>query len=466
MGSLLVRVRRNFDRVGDDRELKFSFIFMPGVAGMALCCALGSPANTRAEVRVSTRVVVQDAGVSRTLSTLRVTGSTQIEPVKILAASGLKVGQKVDEAALKEAAGALERTGLFSHVGYRFAADPKGFAVVLEVIDAERVPVLYDNFPWFTDEELVAELKSTVPLFTAELPKQGTVLDQVADALTALLPRRHAAGVVVHELGNFPGTQDAMQRFRVEGSALKIESLEFTDAIAREDHAVRQGTHELIGQNYSRLAIEEFEYQQVRPVYLTDGHLGVKFGMPTARYTGDPNKPAKNSVAVVAPIEAGPKYQWDGVTWEGNKVIATAQLDGLPGLKRGDVANGVQIEAGWLAVRDAYLKMGYLEVQVHEAAHLDEAAKRASYKVSIVEGPQYRMGKLVLTGLSSQDQKLIEDAWRLKAGEPLDETYLSQFVEQGAHEALAGLPVRYDKITYYLEKNTQAGSADVMIDFQ
>lgn len=400
------------------------------------------------------------------LSELRVTGSKLLQPAQILAVSGLKVGQKVDQAQLQAAANALERRGVFASVSFRYAEDAKGLAVEFKVVDAQRVPILFDNFPWFTDEELLAELKQSVPLFTPELPKQGAIVDDVASALTVLLPKRGAKGEVSRELVNQPGTENPLQRFRVDGSALKVEALEFKDALAKEDRSIQQASHELVGQDYSRFAVEDFESEQVRPVYLSDGRLGVKFGMPMARFTGDPNKPLKDTVAVIVPIEAGPKYVWDGVTWEGNSVVPTQQLDALLTMKRGGPANGVTIEAAWLAARDAYLKLGYLDVQVHPDQHLDPGTKRASYKVSIVEGPQYKMGKLVLTGLSTQDQKIIEDSWKIKPGEPIDETYLSQFVDGGAKEALSGVPAHYDKISYYLEKNAQAGTADVMIDFQ
>lgn len=412
-------------------------------------------------------ICVTRAGAqAENLSELKVTGSKLLQPAQIVMAAGLKVGQKVDQTELQAAANLLERTGVFESVSFRYAEDAKGLAVEFKVVDAQRVPILFDNFPWFTDEELLTELRTSVPLFTPDLPKQGGILDDVASALTVLLPKRGAKGDVSHELVNVPGTENPVQRFRVDGSALKVEALEFKDALAREDHSIQQASKELVGQDYSRFAVEDFESEQVRPVYLSDGRLGVKFGLPMARFTGDPNKPLKNTVAVIVPIEAGPKYVWDGATWEGNTVVPTQQLDGVLTMKRGAPANGVTIEAAWLAARDAYLKLGYLDVQVHPDQHLDPATKRASYKVSIVEGPQYKMGKLVLTGLSPQDQKIIVDAWKIKLGEPIDETYLSQFVDEGAREALSGVPAHYDKISYYLEKHAQAGAADVMIDFQ
>ena len=70
------------------------------------------------------------------------------------------------------------------------------------------------------------------------------------------------------------------------------------------------------------------------------------------------------------------------------------------------------------------------------------------------------------TGLTNQDQRLVTDAWKIKTGEPVDEAYLSEFVDHGARDALEGQPVQFSKITYYLEKDAKAGTTDVMIDFQ
>jgi hypothetical protein len=152
----------------------------------------------------------------------------------------------------------------------------------------------------------------------------------------------------------------------------------------------------IIGKPFSRSAIELFEFEQVRPIYLTHAFLRVKFAPPTARFEGDPTKPLPDKVLVLAPIEPGPAYTWGGVEWTGNSVIPTAELDKFVELKPGEVADGVRMEAGWNRVTDAYGTQGYLDAKLSPTPHYDDKAARVSYVVPISEGPQYRMGRSFL----------------------------------------------------------------------
>ena len=56
------------------------------------------------------------------------------------------------------------------------------------VKDAEQfVPAVFENFVWFTDAELTARIRSSVPLFTEVIPLNGNLTDQVCTAIGSLL---------------------------------------------------------------------------------------------------------------------------------------------------------------------------------------------------------------------------------------------------------------------------------------
>src|SRR5689334_11851502 len=54
------------------------------------------------------------------LETLRVEGAERIAPAKIIAASGLKIGQPITKADFEDARARLMATGAFESVGYQF----------------------------------------------------------------------------------------------------------------------------------------------------------------------------------------------------------------------------------------------------------------------------------------------------------------------------------------------------------
>src|SRR5256885_16494145 len=87
-----------------------------------------------------------------------------------------------------------------------------------------------------------------------------------------------------------PNGEGNLQEFHVEGSAPQIAKLEFSDPALLNSKAVQQHLSEIIGKPYSRLTIELFLSEAVRPIYLQQGYLRVKLGPPEVRLAGHPNQ--------------------------------------------------------------------------------------------------------------------------------------------------------------------------------
>jgi outer membrane protein assembly factor BamA len=405
------------------------------------------------------------AGNAR-LVTVEVTGSHHFSSKDIAAAAGLHAGTEVKKEDLQAAADRLAQLGLFASVQYRFTSVESGVKVEYQVTDAADVPVMFDNFPWFTDDEIERALKSSVVLFDGMAPQSGTVLDAMSSSLEELIAQRGVHATVSHNLVTGPDGKQLVQMFRIEGPVLRVQGVEFSDALATNDRAIQQSLAPIIGKPFSRSAFELFEFEQVRPVYLSHAFLRVKFSRPLPRFTGNPNQPLPDSVLVVAPIEPGPAYTWGGVTWSGNNLISSAELDKLAELKPGEIADGIKVEGTWEHVRDAYARRGYLDANVNPAPQFDDAGARVRYAVSISEGPQYRMGDLVLSGLSLEAERRIRAAWNIAQGAVFDKEVYEQFLSTGVTQAFRGLPVHYQKIGRFLQEDPKSGKVDVLLDFQ
>ena len=183
--------------------------------------------------------------------------------------------------------------------------------------------------------------------------------------------------------------------------------------MAKKDLAVQQSLGDIRGKPFSRAVIDRFVFEQVRPIYLAHGNLNVQFDTPQARFTGDPSKPLPSSVKAVIGIRPGPVFKWAGATWSGNTAFSVAELDAFTGMKSGDAADGMKFEAGCQAILEAYGKKGYLDAALDKSPALDAAASRASFRVTITEGPQYHMGALALSGLSLEGERRILAAWKI-----------------------------------------------------
>jgi outer membrane protein assembly factor BamA len=403
--------------------------------------------------------VAQAPEGSSRLDSIQVTGSSRFRPEQIVAATGLQIGAQVTRDDLQKVANTLAQLGPFTDVNYRFSTGGSGVLVEYQVTDGPEVPAAFDNFPGFTDDELKAAIKAAVVLFDGQVPEHGAILDAMSDALAKLIATRGMNAAVSHALITVPSGTEKVQQFHIEGTEIKIASVDFSDPLAQNDRAVRARLSDLVGQPYSRSAVELFEYEQVRPEYLAHAFLRVRFDPPEAKF-------ANGSVAVVAHVNPGPAFTWGGVTWSGNSAVGVLDLDTAIPLHVGDPADGMKIEAGWDAVRELYMRHGYLDVDLNPAANFDDAAARANYSVSITEGPQYHMGKLVLTGLSIDGESRARGVWRIPPGAVFDNNVYEDFLSNGIKQAFAGFPFHYEKIGRFLQKDSATGTVDVLLDFQ
>ncbi len=402
------------------------------------------------------------------LREVRIDGQKHLSEAQIAALTGLAVGSQVGRADLQAAADKLVQTGLFSKVSYNFETRT-GVVVTYHVEESRRIPAYFDNIPWFADSELADAIRKKLPFFDGTLPEAGGSVEQAADAVKELIASHGLQVTLEHQVIANPTGEGTVQLFKVEGPALRIEKLEFSDASLLASKAVQQHLSEIVGKPYSRMAIDLFLTEAIRPVYLGKGCLHPKLGPPEIRLTGNPNQKLPELVPVFVPIDPGPVYHWKEVHWTGNATVSEFTLSGLLGLKPGDVADGMQIEAGWDRVREEFGHHGYLDAKVDPFPAFDESAHTVSYSVSIHEGPQYRFGKMVLTGLSPGAEKKLHGAWPMAQGDTFDKTKYEEFLTklQLHHEQIFGeLPLHYSTVGHWLQPDASSGTVDVLLDFK
>jgi outer membrane protein assembly factor BamA len=446
--------------------------FMLASLLLALCvsgaCSFAHAQQPTSADSATTPAAAAPSVLQARLDSVSVVGSKRFPADKIVAAMGLKAGSMVTRVDLQKAADSLSALGPFSTVKYRFASPPSGLRVEFAVEDAPGLPIRFDNFPWVSDDELTAALKSAVPLCDGTAPPGGAILDTMGTAIELFLEKKDVFARVSHSAMTDPLTDEPMQTFLAAGPAQDVKSVEFSDALALANRGIQDRLKDLIGKPYSRTALEVFEVEQVRPVYLSRGLLKIRFSAPVikaaAATPGDAKAPSDVTVQVA--IEAGPAYTWVGAIFNGNVAVSTTELAALVNLKPGDVADGMRIAGLWTRLTDDYGHHGYLDAKVTPQPQFDDQAHSVGYKVAISEGMQYHMGTLKLTGLSTAGEQRVREAWSIKEGAVFDQAFLDQFLESGAKNSFVGIPYTYERVGHFLDKDSTSGKVDVMIDFQ
>jgi outer membrane protein insertion porin family len=407
--------------------------------------------------------------VNAPLREVHVDGMKILTEAQVVAITGLVPGVQIGRNDLQTAADKLVHSGLFAKVSYNFQTKFASVLVIFHVEESPRIPIYFDNIPWFADSELNDAIHSKLPFVNGTLPEAGAAVDQAADAVNELLSSRGLQVSLEHSVTANPIGEGNVQAFRIEGATLQIAKLEFGDPGLLSSKAVQQHLSEIIGKPYSRMAIDLFLSEAVKPIYLQQGYLRVKLGPPEVRLTGDPNQKLPSQIPVYVPVAPGDIYHWKEVRWTGNTLVSEFTLDGLLGIKRGEIADGMQIEAGWDRAREEYAHRGYLEAKLDPVPAYDDQAHSVSYAVSLQEGPQFHFGKMILTGISPAAERKLHAAWPIAAGDIFDKAKFEELLAklQARQELVFGeLPVHYDNVGHWLQTDAGKGTVDVLLDFK
>jgi len=403
------------------------------------------------------------------LREIRTEGLKSVSEPQVAALSGLQIGAQVGKEALQAAADKLVQSGLFAKVRYNFQSRTDGLVLTFHVEEAPRVPAYFDNLPWFADSELNDAIRAKLPFYDGTLPEAGAVVDQAAEALGQFLVNHGLQAAIEHQAAPNPTGDGGVQQFRINAEALRIAGVEFSDPSLNSSPAVRQELPTLLGKPYSRTSIDMFLTEQVRPTFLQKGFLRAKLGPPEVRLTGNPNKKLPEQIPVYVPINPGAIYRWKGVEWSGNDVLSTITLTNSVGLKAGDVADGMAIEAGWDRVREEYGRRGYVQAKIEPQPAFDDAAHTIAYHVRIEEGKPFHFGSMVITGLSPTAERHLRDAWPIAQGQLFDKAKYEEFLTKlQAHstDIFKELPIHYDEVGHWLQPDEAKGTVDVLLDFK
>lgn len=438
---------------------------------LLICFAAASPVVVAAQAPVPAQ-----AQTTAVLAEIHATGTSHYSDAQVAAAAGLHIGDTVTRDDLQAAADRLAQLGVFSKVSYRFTPRKDGrneIDVEFQLTDnADVVPVTFDNFPWFSDEELSAAIRTAIPFFNGFAPPDGAVLDTINATISKLLQDRHISGDLEHTLLARPDSNAMTLQFRLNGPSLKIGSIEYGDSLAAASTELEERKNDILNKPYSRFSIELFELEQIRPLYLTTGHLKVNFGAPVARFAsgaGDPGQPPLSNLSVQIPIDPGPVFHLSALNWDGNHALDSKALSELSTVPIGELADGMKLIALWQSVEAAYGHIGYIHAHAEPQPQFDDAAATVSYRISIDEGAQYHMGTLVLTGLSAAGEAALRAAWKLPTGKVFDAAYADAMftkLEQPSSEIFGFLPIHYTMEGHLLRVDEKNHAVDVLIDFQ
>ena len=378
--------------------------------------------------------LAQMSSSARQLIAIKVIGSKHFPEATIAAATGLQMGTPVIDDDFKKAARHLGDTGVFTDIAYSFSYSSAGTKVEFHVTDVDKfVPARFEDFVWFSDEELRRRIKEHVPLFDGDLPLSGRMPDEVSDVLQAMLVENAIPGHVEYvRAGKADQPVEAIS-YRVADVVIRVRNIEFTGAAEAELPALDAAAQRLPEHQYSRTRLNLLVQRQLLPVYYARGYLKAAFSEPqpkVVKQTTDAEDGPRNQTFVDVAFAVTPslQYKLKSIRWSGNQEFPTDQLQKMVRAEPGQPANTIRLADNLKDVQKLYGSRGFLTATIKANADFDDATSTVVLDLDVKEGYVYRMGELEFRGLDNSLMAKLRTAWKLRFGEIYDSTYIEDYL--------------------------------------
>jgi outer membrane protein insertion porin family len=352
---------------------------------------------------------------------LTVTGNRIYKTEKILAVTGLKVGQPVVEKEFDAARDRLLACGYFESVGYQYkpSADGTGYNATFEVKEVEQsYPVKFDRLAK-PEKELLAVLEKSDPLFGEKIPGTAPLLAKYAKVLEAAVGEK----VVGKVMADGPGElRVVFQPAKLPPSIAEVRFLKNT--VLPQNVLQRAISGSAVGAVWEEKRFRQILDASIRPLYEARGRLRIAFPKITVEPVQD-----VEGLRVSVEVEEGETYTLGEVTVDAQDADERSLLR-AGNLKKGDLANFDDIKQGVERMRALVRRSGYLQAKADVERALDDEKKVVNLTVRIEHGPQYTFRKLNIVGLDILTEPAIRKMWGMKEGQPFNPDYPESFLNR------------------------------------
>jgi outer membrane protein assembly factor BamA len=401
------------------------------------------------------------------LVAIKFAGLKKFTEAQGVAGSGLRIGDGVTTTQLSVAANQLAKSGAFDEVAFQYSTRGNELTAVFTVVESKHLsPCIFDNFVWFSYDQVDKAVRARVPFYSGIAPLSGGTQQQIIDALRALLESRSVTANVQGIPSGAAGGIPTAMLFRVLGVPMPVKTVNFPGSSVISEKELEAAASGAIDQDFSISNMSVFAGATLVPLYREKGYLRAAFDRPQWAVIGNPPAGSSPDIALTLPVKEGSQYSWDKATWAGNHQLSGDELDQTLNMKAREVANQQKIEAGFEAVKKNYGKFGYIDVSLGTKQNIDDTTRLAAYDVTVNEGLQYHMGHVRFQGISDKAATEIAKKWALKPGEIYDATYPLDFLQKEAMPKLIEMRETKTRTSLSEQRNKQNATVDVTIAFQ
>lgn len=222
------------------------------------------------------------------------------------------------------------------------------------------------------------------------------------------------------------------------GERVKIGKINFTGNEVFEDKRLRRAfkkTHQKSINFFKSTRLKDKEYEEDKDLlidfYNSKGYRNAHI-LKDSIYEYEPNR-----LAVDIDLSEGNKYYIRDISWVGNSVYSTEQLQNMFAVKKGDTYDkksmhkrlgiGKEENPEDMSIKSLYQNSGYLMSQI-EPAETIIGADSIDLELKIFEGKQFTINDVGITGNVRVDDEVIRRELYTRPGELYDRSMLMQTI--------------------------------------
>jgi len=340
--------------------------------------------------------------MDKPITDIRFSGLSHVNPRDLDGIVKQFVGKKFNENLFLDLQSKLYALNLFESFTDIKAepADPSKNAVVL-IFEVVEKPIVREILIEGNKNIRKADILEVVLLKKDDIVNRLT-LKSDADAVKRLYMEKGYPDATVETItkDNGDNTMDVIFSI-VEGSQTRVQEIRFSGNSFASTGTLKGllSTKEqkfLSSGIFQETKLQE-DIKKIESYYWERGYIDAKV-LNVTRDISPESTEGRNLLILTFYISEGEQYTYGGMTFEGNTIISTEQLNSMLRLTPGDILNKTTLEQDYAKVTDLYYNDGYIYNNITRQEIRNEAEKSVSYKVVIVEKGRAHIENIILKG--------------------------------------------------------------------
>ncbi len=403
-------------------------------------------------------------------------GNQRIPKSTVLYYISLREGDEYDQKTIEKDFMSLYKTGLFSDIKVD-VEDGKGGKVVYFILKEKPIirSIEYVGLKSVKKSDILDEFSKEKLGLTVDSPYDPTKIKKAEDIIKNLLILNGRPLCKIDtRIEKIPPNSVKIIFNIKEGEKVRIGKIHFVGNKVFSERKLKRtlkltkergfisifkGTDKY---HHDRLLYDLEE--NVKSLYQQYGYLDMKYGEPIVKIKEGPRgfipffRKTKKQFYITIPIDEGPQYKIDSISFEGNTLFKSSYFKKLLGLKKGDIANFKRVKDGIEDIKKVYEMYGYMDVSITPQTTFDRRNHTVKIKFVVNQGKQYRVNKIEFFGNTKTHDKVLRREFRLIEQDVFSKPLLDLSIQRINQLGL------FEKITdkdYEIRKNPDEATVDI-----